>query len=120
VSDTPYGKIITALSTLAKLPCDDDEHIRRSPVMDEVVRIRANADLMERENAALRSELEGVRKDVAIFREALIHIGQHMQTDEQSAYMPLNEWIGHASVDDARKRDRELIDAAIAQGEGEK
>ena len=72
---------------------------------------------LERENAALRAELDGVRKDAAIFREALIHIGLHMHTDEQCAYMPLNEWIGHASVDDARKRDRELIDAAIAQGE---
>jgi DNA-binding transcriptional LysR family regulator len=105
VSDTPYRKIISSLATLAKMPCDDDEHIRRSPVMDEVVRIRAAADYLERENADLRANLEKARRNAGryIF---LMHsckqkrIWNHVLDDEVKE--------GHDSIESA-------IDAAIAK-----
>ena len=132
VSDTPYGKIITALSTLAKLPCDDDEHIRRSPVMDEVVRIRANADLMERENAALRHDIErhvkiasDLATELARAQHDLITLCLRLCMEPNDSHSPdtadvLNRWRKAWEAAAAGKPIFGAIDTAIAQGKGEK
>lgn len=58
MSDTPYGKILKSLADLAKLPDDENYRVSRNFVMREVVTIRENADLLEHENADLRSDIE--------------------------------------------------------------
>lgn len=122
MSDTPYGKILKSLADLAKLPDDENYRVSRNFVMREVVTIRESADLLERENAALRhdierhvkiasdlaTELEGVRKDAERWR---YRINCEYETSCSSTAISREEWIASRTA---------AIDAAIAQGKGEK
>lgn len=61
VSDTPYGRIIKATAALVSLP-DEDNRISRSRVVDEVMRIKAESYLLERENADLTAKLARIEQ----------------------------------------------------------